>query len=159
MKTNNTISIIICSRKGRSADDYRKDLLVLNNDKVEVIVIDNDDNQYSIFSAYNEGVRRAKNDILCFVHDDVYMHTKDWVERVCVHFEIDEKLGCIGVAGGLFLPQTISAWWYGIKVGGCLQTSCGVTADERELVRFMGGGYYSQCGNRWIMDVHKKIAV
>ncbi len=136
MKINKTISIIICSRKGRDAENYRKDLLVQGNENVEIIVIDNFDNQYSIFSAYNEGVKRAKNDILCFVHDDVYMHTKDWIELVFYYFNEDDNLGCIGIAGGHFLPKTISPWWYGLRSGGCLQTYKNNTLDDRDLSHF-----------------------
>ena len=102
------ISIIICSRK--------KDIpkrLYQNIDKTigvdyEVIVIDNSRNKYSICSAYNEGVRRAKYSYLCFMHEDILFKTTDWGKRVISHLS-DEKTGIIGNFGGHYIPDFFPA--------------------------------------------------
>ena len=43
----------------------------------EIIVIDNSEKRFSIFSAYNEAIRRARGDILVFMHDDILYKTKN----------------------------------------------------------------------------------
>jgi glycosyltransferase involved in cell wall biosynthesis len=73
-------------------------------------VIDNSRNQYSIFQAYNEGVKRAKGEIFCFMHDDILMHTSGWGRIVAKEFE-DDSIGMIGVAGSHIMPKAPMYWW------------------------------------------------
>ena len=104
------ISIIICSRKPDITDNLKSNITETIGVDYELIVIDNSENKYSIFSAYNEGVRRAKYPYLCFMHEDILYHTLNWGEKVVEHFQ-DEKVGLIGVAGGHFLPDCPASWW------------------------------------------------
>ncbi len=132
--THKNISIIICSRQSNIPTNLQENIAATIGADYELIIIDNSANQYSIFSAYNEGVRRANGDILCFMHEDVIMHTHGWGMRVLNHFNADDKLGCIGVAGGHVMPKAPAAWWHAdIIVGGCLQTTNGKTIDDRKL--------------------------
>jgi len=78
----------------------------------EFIVIDNSDNRYNIFEAYNLGVIQSKGDILCFMHDDILFHTSNWGEKVCDYLK-DEKIGGIGIAGSPYVAKTIGTWWGG----------------------------------------------
>lgn len=77
----------------------------------ELIVIDNSHNEYNIFSAYNEGVRRSSGDILCFMHEDILYHTNNWGKIVIEHFERDLTTGMIGVVGTHFMARFSSPWW------------------------------------------------
>ena len=104
------ISIIICSRYSDIPEELKNNIQDTIGFDYELIVIDNSDNRYSIFSAYNEGVRRAKGDILCFMHEDIVFHTKAWGQKVVNHF-IDEKVGLIGVVGGHYMPKCPASWW------------------------------------------------
>lgn len=86
------ISIIICSRK-----NYISSKLLQNiNDTIgtlyELITIDNSSNKYSIFSAYNLGVKQAKYPFLCFMHDDILFNTESWGRKVINHFN-NSKIG------------------------------------------------------------------
>ena len=65
------ISLIICSRTADISDELKQNIATTIGCEYELCVIDNSRNEYSIFTAYNEGVRRAKGDILCFMHDDI----------------------------------------------------------------------------------------
>lgn len=76
----------------------------------ELVVIDNSTNKYSIFQAYNIGVRRAKGEILCFVHDDVLFRTDNW-GAIIDDLLKDETIGIVGFAGTHFLPQCPMYWW------------------------------------------------
>ena len=75
---NNLISLIICSRKADISEELKQNIAETIGCEYELCVIDNSRNEYSIFSAYNEGVRRAKGDILCFMHEDVLFRTNKW---------------------------------------------------------------------------------
>ncbi len=103
------ISIITCSRKADISDELKQNIKETIGCEYELVVIDNSTNQYSIFSAYNEGVRRAKGEILCFMHDDILYHTKNWGEKVINHFQ-DKTIGLIGLLGTHFMPSVPSYW-------------------------------------------------
>ncbi len=105
------ISIIICSRT-----KYVPEVLNLNISKTigsdyELVVIDNSKKKHSIFSAYNEGVRKSKGDILCFMHDDILFHSLSWGQIVESYFLNNPNVGLIGVVGSHFMPTIPSAWW------------------------------------------------
>ncbi|MBK7224510.1 MAG: glycosyltransferase [Saprospiraceae bacterium] len=61
------------------------------------------------FQAYNIGASRAKYEILCFVHDDLFYMTQDWGKKLIKHFE-DSEIGLIGVAGARFKSKYNSGW-------------------------------------------------
>lgn len=104
------LSIIVCSRSMDITTDQRSNIEETAGADVEVVVIDNSANTETIFSAYNKGVKIAKSDLLCFVHDDVRFRTNGWGQRIETHFMADEKLGMIGFAGAHFLPDVPMYW-------------------------------------------------
>lgn len=103
------ISIVICSRRSDFIADLRQNIAETIGCDHELVVIENSHNQYNIFQAYNEGVGRAKGDILCFMHDDIMMRTKGWGNIVVEEFE-DDSIGMIGVAGSHFMPKAPMYW-------------------------------------------------
>ena len=104
------ISIIICSRKSDISIELKENIVETIGCEFELFLMDNSGNDYSIFQAYNEGVKSAKGDLLCFVHDDVRFRTSGWGKRIETHFLADEKLGMIGFAGAHFLPDAPMYW-------------------------------------------------
>lgn len=76
----------------------------------EIIAVDNSKNDKTIFQAYNEGISRAKGDILCFMHEDIEFLSEGWGKKVYSHFE-DNSLGLLGVVGGHCLPSCPCSWW------------------------------------------------
>ena len=105
------LSIIICHRKKELLDAIKESIEHTVGAPYELIIVDNTNNEYNILSAYNEGVRRAKFDILCFTHEDVLFYSNNWGSNVLAHFE-DDATGMIGVAGGMVQSMVPSAWWY-----------------------------------------------
>ncbi len=103
------ISLIICSQYSDISENLKKNIQDTIGYDYELIVINNSASQYSIFSAYNEGIKRAKGDILCFMHEDILFRTKAWGEKVVNHFS-DETIGLLGFAGTHFLPSVPSYW-------------------------------------------------
>lgn len=77
----------------------------------EFIAIDNSQTEYSIFSAYNEGIRRSQHPYLCFIHEDILFHTQNWGERLIRHLQ-EENVGILGIAGSHFTQATIAGWGF-----------------------------------------------
>lgn len=104
------ISIIICSRHTQLSPTLTDNIKNTVGTDYEIVVINNSDNKYNIFQAYNEGVRRASGDILCFMHDDILFKTNNWGQIVKKEFWRNKHLGCLGVLGGHLLPKEPGYW-------------------------------------------------
>lgn len=103
------LSLIICSRTVDISDELKQNIATSIGCEYELCVIDNSRNEYSIFTAYNEGVRRAKGNILCFMHDDILFCTEKWGNIITAQFE-DQSIGIIGFAGTHFMPSCPLYW-------------------------------------------------
>ena len=84
------LSLIICSRTPKISNKLEKNIAETIGCEYELVVIDNSQNKYSIFSAYNEGVKRARGSVLCFMHDDIIYKTANWGGkwRKCLRMKI-----------------------------------------------------------------------
>ncbi len=105
------ISIIICSRKSTIPDRLSVNIAETIGCYYELVVIDNSENKFSIFEAYNMGIQRSKGNCLCFVHDDILFHTVGWGNVIESVFLSDDKTGVIGVAGARSKTEIPSLWW------------------------------------------------
>lgn len=115
------ISIIICSKNSDISQSLKENIAKTIGLEHELVVIDNSKNLYSIFQAYNMGVEKSKEDVLCFMHDDILYHTQNWGRYVLQYFE-DDTIGLIGTSGTHFLPNTPTGWyWSKLNSGGCIQ--------------------------------------
>lgn len=106
------LSVIICSRAEIISNDLSKDIKNMVGCEYELIVIDNSENRYSIFEAYNLGILRSKGDFLCFMHDDIRIHTQNWGNIIGMIFNADSQIGLIGIAGSKIKTKMPSAWWH-----------------------------------------------
>ena len=77
------ISLIICSTHSDISAELKQNIDTTIGYDHEYVVIDNSDNRHSIFSAYNEGIRRSKGDILVFMHQDIGYQTINWGGGSC----------------------------------------------------------------------------
>ena len=103
------LSLIICSRTPKISKELEKNIAETIGCEYELVVIDNSRNKYSIFSAYNEGVRQAKGNILCFMHDDILYKTQDWGKKVEEALK-DESIGVAGVIGSYVMTKDYGYW-------------------------------------------------
>jgi hypothetical protein len=104
------ISIIICSRTKTINPILEANIKNSIGFEYELIIIDNSENQYSIFEAYNKGIKDSKGDYLCFIHDDIHIHTQNWglvTDRI---FKENSSIGLIGVAGAKYKTKMPSSW-------------------------------------------------
>lgn len=104
------ISLIICSRHFDIPQTLKDNINSSIGVDYELVIIDNSNNRYSIFSAYNEGVRRSRYPLLCFMHEDILYHTVEWGKKIENHF-FDSTIGLLGFAGSHFLPSVPSYWF------------------------------------------------
>lgn len=105
------ISIIICSREPNIPQELRENVESTIGCEHEWIIVDNSRNQYNIFQAYNEGVARSTGDILCFMHDDILFHTKNWGKIIECVFADNGRVGAIGVVGAHLVPDVPAPMW------------------------------------------------
>ncbi len=105
------LSIIICSRNQAISNDLSENIKNTVGCEYELIVIDNSENKYSIFEAYNLGIDKSSGDYLCFIHDDILFHTQNWGKVVQRIFDQDQQIGLIGIAGAKSKTKMPSLWW------------------------------------------------
>ena len=105
------ISIVICSRNENLSKEFKENIDLTIGCDYELFVIDNSNNQYSIFEAYNYGIEMSKSEILCFIHDDIRFHTKNWGGILKKLFKDNSEFGLIGIAGSQTKSKTPSGWW------------------------------------------------
>jgi hypothetical protein len=103
------ISVVICSRNSSLAEKLMKNIEMTVGVPCETIIIDNSADGNGICAVYNNGARKAKYPILCFVHEDVLFRTAGWGKKLLAHFA-DPLTGLIGVAGGDSLSNVPSTW-------------------------------------------------
>ena len=103
------ISIIVCSRYKEPKEDFVRNIESTIGVEYELILIDNSENSHSIFSAYNEGIKRSSKPYLCFIHDDVKFHTYNWGKRIVCHLQ-DAETGIIGLAGSNYIGKVPLPW-------------------------------------------------
>lgn len=107
------ISIIICSRAEKIPDNQAENIKQTIGDvDYEVVAIDNHDNRYSIFQAYNEGVKRAMGDVLCFMHDDILFQTNGWGNLLESLFN-DNTIDACSVIGSTYVRKAPSYTGHG----------------------------------------------
>jgi len=105
------LSIIICSRQAILNNNLNGNIHNTVGCNYELIVIDNSENNYSIFEAYNIGIKKSKGEYLCFIHDDILFHTNGWGKIINQIFNENKQIGLIGVAGAKSKTKMPSLWW------------------------------------------------
>lgn len=130
------ISIIICNRKKVLDPKLENNIKSTIGIEYEIINIDNSDNRYNIFQAYNKGIQKSKYPYICFMHDDILYHTVNWGKNIIDYFN-DPAVGMIGVAGPTYISQLPGIWW-GIENEKCRTDSirqCNLDTDRFDLTR------------------------
>ena len=103
------VSIIICSRSTQLLASVKQNIADNIGVEYEIIAIDNSENKYGICEAYNVGAKESKFDTLCFMHEDIFIHTINWGEIVIEILE-NKTIGVIGVAGGTVQLAAPAGW-------------------------------------------------
>ncbi len=126
------ISIITCSRAPELSAGLQQNITDTIGTDYELVTINNANNEHTIFEAYNEGVRLAKGDVFCFMHDDVLFRSADWGKVVYRAFE-NKRCGLVGVIGCQFLSNKVQPWWHLGHHLGCITQGHFVNGEYRTL--------------------------
>lgn len=105
------ISIIICSANAEELREVSKNIDETIGVAYEIIGIDNSDGKRGICAVYNEGEKKAKFDILCFMHEDIEIKTGNWGAVLLNIFSENKEIGVVGVAGGGYKALAPSGWY------------------------------------------------
>lgn len=104
------ISLVVCSLSTEMFDALAQNVEHTIGVPHEIIRIDNRQNQYSIGQAYNEGVKKARGNLVCFVHEDVRFLYPNWGSLLTRIFT-DNTIGMLGVAGATYYPLPPIGWF------------------------------------------------
>ena len=103
------VSIIVCSINKYLLNKLTNNIEQTIGVPYQIIAIDNSVNKFGICKVYNQAVKQAIYEILCFVHEDVFFDTKNWGSKIIDHLK-DCKIGLIGLAGGDAKSCVPSSW-------------------------------------------------
>lgn len=94
------VSLVVLSYRPMLLEALKRSIAGTIGTTYELIVLDNADGRFrSLAVAYNEGFRRTRAPIVCFVHEDVAFRSDGWGMRLKEHLERDPSIGLIGVIG------------------------------------------------------------
>ena len=103
------ISVIISTYRPSYFSALEQNIKITIGVNYEIIKIDNP-GIMGISKAYNKGMSLAKFNCLCFCHEDILFHTKDWGKKLLEIFNSNGDIGLIGIAGSPYLPYVYSGW-------------------------------------------------
>src|ERR1700749_695104 len=76
----------------------------------EIIAFDNRDGKKGICEIYNQGIGKARYDILCFMHEDIRILTANWGQAIQKTFNQNPDFGLLGIAGSDYKSLAPSGW-------------------------------------------------
>jgi hypothetical protein len=103
------ISIIISSANPEYLIAIKKNIDETVGVPYEVLAVANGDGQKGICEIYNTAGAKAQYDVLCFMHEDINLHTPDWGKKV-VEIMSEPEIGLLGIAGSTYKSLTPAAW-------------------------------------------------
>lgn len=105
------ISIIISSVDRQMLDNVIVNIKETIGIAHEVIAFENSGAKLGICEVYNKGIAQAQYELICFMHEDLIISTKDWGLLVQSYFDNDRQLGLLGIAGSSYKALCPSSWF------------------------------------------------
>ena len=127
------ISLIICSTKKVTPLWLTDNIKETIGAEYEIVHIDNSENKFNMCSAYNEGVRRAKGDVLCFMHEDIKYYSKDWGKKIESYMQ-EPDVCMLGVFGSTVVPKDFDFRFSGFTVGHLVQRTVRITNPDEYVL-------------------------
>ena len=133
------ISLIICNKEPGLLNKLSNNIKKTICTEYELIAIDNSQNKYSIFEAYNIGANKARGDIICFCHEDILFKTNNWGQKIISIFNSNAKIGIVGFAGAHFLPDCPMYWSSSPFI-----SEYNLNNDNGQIIEFFCTDYYNE---------------
>ena len=109
---------------GEKNPGYLYEIIIIDNGSTDetgdffsratTVVYHRNESNLGISEALNQGAHLARHDIFCFLHNDVFIHEKDWMKKVSNFFSQNTMKGVVGFYGakcirkdGTFRGKTI----------------------------------------------------
>lgn len=103
------ISVIICSVNPEHLKELSWNIEATVGLPYELLAFDNRIENNGISKVYNDAAAKSKYNILCFIHEDIKFHTKNW-GQVLVNVLKDKKNGLVGVSGAVYKSKYPGTW-------------------------------------------------
>lgn len=93
------ITFIICSVHPERQKDAVQNILSSSGIEPEIFVHDNREVNWGLCKVYNHYSALASNDIICYMHEDLFFITEDWVRHIVEFYKDNPDAGVIGFLG------------------------------------------------------------
>lgn len=103
------ISIIVCSINKELLEQLKKNVAEKIGVPFEIVAVANSVHNRSISSVYNTAAKKSNFEFLCFLHEDILIHTKDWGKKIVEHLS-DSEIGLVGVSGAVYKSKYPGTW-------------------------------------------------
>jgi len=103
------ISVLVCSADTDLLSNLKLNIAKTIGTEYEIISYDNRFERKGICTVYNWLAQQAKFDILCFIHEDVKIHTRNW-GAILKKILDDEEIGLVGISGAVYKSAYPSTW-------------------------------------------------
>jgi len=110
------ISIVICSVNPTYLNDLSINIRETIGVPYEILSFDNRDGSSGICEVYNKGIAQANFDIICFIHEDIIIHTQNWGQVLAEIFS-DPKVGLVGLAGSTYKSLAATGFYFTMMQG------------------------------------------
>ncbi len=110
------IAFIICTNNRKYFDEcalYIHSLQVPEGMEIDIVPIEG---AVSMTSGYNTGMMMTDAKYKVYLHHDVYITNRDFIQKVIDIFNSDKKIGMIGMIGAPSIPEN-GVMWTGKRVG------------------------------------------
>ncbi|WP_180953750.1 glycosyltransferase [Bacillus sp. T33-2] len=122
---NNKVCFIYCVNNQLLLEEslrYIYTLEIPEGFEIDVITIEESP---SMAAAYNQAMKDSDAKYKVYLHQDVFIVNKNFIEDMITLFKNDETLGMIGVVGSKFIPPSGVWWESGIKYGKVFDSHTG----------------------------------
>lgn len=115
------IAFIICANNSLYYEEcvwYINQLYVPDNMEIDILCITEAE---GMTQGYNAAIESTDAKYKVYLHQDVFIYNKNFIIEILKIFGTDEKIGMIGVIGGVGLPQNAVIWnaWNVGSTYGC----------------------------------------
>jgi hypothetical protein len=103
------ISIIVSSKNPDFLCALSLNIAATIGNVYEILAFDNRFEKKGLCEVYNRHAERAKYNIICFMHEDVFIHTAKWGESL-LKLLADKSIGLVGISGAVFKSRYSGVW-------------------------------------------------